>query len=368
MKIPFVGLKAQYFSIKRKIDFAVESVINQAAFVGSSFVYDFESEFAKALGAKYCIGVGNGTDAIFFALKSLGIGRGDEVVVPANTFIATAEAVSATGAKVVFVDCDPGYYQINPNKIKKSITEKTRAIIAVHLYGQPAPMNEIIKIAKKFHLIVIEDAAQAHLAAYNGNPVGTIGRVGCFSFYPGKNLGAYGDGGAIVTNDKKTALMCRLLTNHGRIDKYNHIMEGYNSRLDGLQAAILSVKLPHVAQWNRKRREIAGIYNSLLRKIPEVITPKEMPKTRSAFHLYVIRCKKRDELKKYLKSCGIETGIHYPTGLPFLKAYSRYKFKPANYPVTFKLQSEILSLPIFPELTKKQIHYVANAVKRFYHV
>lgn len=367
MNIPLLDLKAQYKSIKQEIDNAIRQVINKTAFLGGEFVRNFESDFAKALGVKYCLGVGSGSDALFIALLSLGIKKGDEVIVPANTFIATAEAVSAVGAKVIFVDCEPDYYQIDYKKILDKITKKTKAIIVVHLYGHPAPMDEIIDIAKKHDLFIVEDAAHAHLAKYKSVSIGAIGDIGCFSCNAVKILGAYGDAGAIVTNDEEIINKCRLFANHGRIDKYNHILEGYNSRLDSLQASILSAKLQHLAEWKKKRRKVANLYNSLL-KIPEIITPKEMPKTESVYHQYVIRCKERDKLKDYLKSNGIETGIHYPTGLPFLEAYSRLRFKAGDFPVTNKLQNEILSLPMYPELTEKQIEYVADAIKKFYRV
>jgi len=361
MSIPFVDLKAQYQSLKSEIDKAIQNVISDCAFIGGKYVKNFESEFANYCEAKYCIGVGNGTDALFISLKALGIGKEDEVITAANSFIATSEAITATGAKVVFVDCHPDYYTIDTSKIEEKITNKTKAIIPVHLYGQPADMSKINAIAKRYNLFVIEDAAQAHGAKYNNQKVGTFGEIACFSFYPGKNLGAYGDAGAIVTDNEELAKKCRMLSNHGRIEKYNHEFEGYNSRLDGLQAAILSVKLKYLDGWIERRRQIAYLYNRLLQNT-NIITPKELPETRCVYHLYVVRTKKRTELQKFLKEKGIFTGIHYPIGLPFLKAYSYLNHKPEDFPIIYKYQNEFLSLPIYPELTISQQKFIIEKI------
>lgn len=364
MNVPFVDLRKQYLSIKSEIDKAIKNVILDTAFIGGKYVEQFEEEFAKYCNAKYCIGVGNGTDALIIAMKALGIGKGDEVITAANSFIATSEAITAAGAKVVFVDCHPDYYTIDVEKIEEKINSKTKAIIPVHLYGQPTNMDHILEIAKKYNLYVIEDAAQAHGAKYKGKKVGSLSDIACFSFYPGKNLGAYGDAGAILTNNEELAKKCRMLSNHGRIEKYNHEFEGYNSRLDGLQAAILSVKLKYLDEWNEKRREVAYKYNKLLENT-NVVTPKELPQTECVYHLYVIRTKQRNELQKFLKERGISTGIHYPIGLPFLKAYKYLNLSPKDFPATYQYQNEVLSLPIFPELTNYQIKNVVSNLNKF---
>ena len=299
MSIPFVDLKAQYQSLKSEIDKAIQNVISDCEFIGGKYVKKFESEFANYCKVKYCIGVGNGTDALFISLKALGIGKEDEVITAANSFIATSEAISATGAKVVFVDCHPDYYTIDVSKIEEKITDKTKAIIPVHLYGQPADMYPIIEIANKYNLKVIEDAAQAHGALYKNRKAGSFGDLACFSFYPGKNMGAYGDAGCIVTNNEELSIKCRMLSNHGRVEKYNHEFEGYNSRLDGLQAAILSVKLKYLDEWNEKRRSVAQKYNELLRE-SILITPKELSGIECVYHLYVIRTEQRNELQEFL--------------------------------------------------------------------
>lgn len=364
MKIPLVDLKAQYLLIKSEIDQAIKNVINDTAFVKGKYVKKFEEEFTEYCGTKFCVGVGNGTDALFIAMKALGIEQSDEVITAANSFIATAEAISATGAKPVFVDCHPDYYVIDVTKIEEKISNRTKAIIPVHLYGQPANMDKINEVANKHNLYVVEDAAQAHGALHKGKKVGTLGDVASFSFYPGKNLGAYGDAGAIVTNNSELATKCRMLADHGRIDKYNHEFEGYNSRLDGLQAAILSVKLKYIDEWNEKRRAVAHNYNELL-KNALIAIPSEMPDTKSVYHLYVIRTKQRYELREYLKSQGISTGIHYPVGLPFLTVYQYLQHKPEDFPVIHKYQNEVLSLPIFPELDDESIRYICTCINNF---
>lgn len=359
MNIPLVDLKTQYLSIKSEIDDAIKNVIYDTAFIGGKYVIKFEEEFANYCNAKYCVGVGNGTDALTISLRALGTGAGDEVITVANSFIATSEAITAVGAKVVFVDCHPDYYTIDAARIEEKITNKSKAIIPVHLYGQPADMDKINAIAKKYNLFVIEDAAQAHGAEYNNQKVGTFGDIACFSFYPGKNLGAYGDAGAIVTNNEDIAKKCKVLSNHGRIEKYNHKLEGYNSRLDGIQAAILSVKLKYLDKWNESRRQIAYLYNKFL-KDTNIIIPQEAPETRCVYHIYVVRAKKRDELQKFLKERGVSTGIHYPIGLPFLEAYNYLNHKPEDFPITYQYQNEVLSLPIFPELSRHQIEYIVS--------
>lgn len=359
-QIPFLDLKAQYLSIKEEIDAAIASVIADAAFIKGKYVESFERHFADYLGVKHCIGVGNGTDALFISLKCLGIGAGDEVIVPANSFIATSEAVTLAGAKPVFADCDPNFYTISPQKIEEAITPKTKAVIPVHLYGQPAQMDEILALAEKRGLLVIEDAAQAHGAEYRGRKVGTFGRCATFSFYPGKNLGAYGDGGAIVTNDDELAGKVRMFANHGRRDKYDHKFEGVNSRLDGMQAAILDVKLRHLDEWIAKRNAEAAIYDEKLKNV--VMVPKVMPGMKHAYHLYVVQTERRDELQKKLAEAGIETGIHYPIPLPSLEAYGYAGYKKGDFPVTEGLAGKIVSLPLYENLTSEQQEYVMASV------
>ncbi|MGO9138301.1 MAG: DegT/DnrJ/EryC1/StrS family aminotransferase [Syntrophales bacterium] len=366
MNIPFVDLKSQYESIKDEIDGAISTVISQTAFVGGSHLKSFEEAFAKFCSVKHCIGVGNGTDALFIALKSLGIGNGDEIITAANSFIATSEAITMAGAKVVFVDMNPLTYNIDINKIEPKITPKTKAIIPVHLYGQPADMDPILNIAKKYNLKIVEDAAQAHGALYKGKRIGSISDIACFSFYPGKNLGAYGDGGAIVVNNDELALKARMFANHGRIGKYDHEIEGVNSRLDGLQAAILSVKLRHLPEWTEARRRNAYCYNSYL-KDSGVITPVEINDVTAVYHLYVVRVKKelRQRLQDHLQSRGISTGIHYPIALPNLLAYAYLGHSEQDFPEATKISQEIVSLPMFPELSESKIQYIAESIKAF---
>jgi dTDP-4-amino-4,6-dideoxygalactose transaminase len=365
LEIPFVDLKAQYASIKREIDEAIADVISKSAFIGGPFVKAFESSFAEFCGAKHCVGVGNGTDAIFLVLKAMGIGHGDEVITAANSFIATSEAISMCGAKVVFVDVRPDTLNIDAGKIEEKIAKKTKAIIPVHLYGQPADMEPILQLGQKYKLKVIEDAAQAHGALYKGKVVGSLGDSACFSFYPGKNLGAYGDAGAIVTNNDDLALKVRKLSNHGRLDKYDHRMEGVNSRLDGLQAAILSAKLPFLPAWTDLRRRNAYLYNKYLRQVEDIVTPVEMEGTMAVYHLYVLRVRMglRGLLQKDLMSNGISTGIHYPTALPILKAYSHLNHVKEDFPIATTATNEILSLPMFPELQEGQIRYITEKVE-----
>lgn len=364
MNIPFVDLKAQYDSIKPEIDAAIADVISKTAFIGGSYVKSFEAAFADFCGAKHCIGVGNGTDALYISLRTLGIGAGDEVITVANSFIATAEAITQTGARVVFVDIDRRTYNIDVNGIEPKITEKTKAIVPVHLYGQPADMDPILDLAKKYNLKVVEDAAQAHGAEYKGRRNGTIGDMACFSFYPGKNLGAYGDAGAIVTSNDDLAVKARMIANHGRIDKYDHEIEGVNSRLDGLQAAILEVKLRHLPEWTERRRRNAQRYSKLLADT-KLVTPSEMDQVKAVYHLYVVRVPNagREKLQGALKASGISTGVHYPIALPYLNAYRYLGHTKADFPAALKASQEIVSLPMFPELTEEQITHVARTIK-----
>lgn len=367
MKIQFVDLKAQYLEIKEELDQAIKSVIGDSAFIGGKYVKSFEDNFARFVAAEHCVGVGNGTDALFIALKALNIKNGDEVITAANSFIATSEAITLAGATPVFVDCDPVSYNIDPDKIEEKITDRTRAVIPVHLYGQPAEMDKIMEIAKRRNLHVVEDAAQAHGALYKGRRIGAIGDLACFSFFPGKNLGAYGDAGAIITDSYELERKTRMFANHGRTGKYDHEFEGANSRLDGLQASILDVKLKYLGRWTERRREIARMYSNSLSDI--VATPCEAPDTQHVYHLYVIRLKHRDEIRKFLDERGIATGIHYPIPLPFLKAYDYMGHKPQDFTVAYAIKDQILSLPIHGSMTDEQVAYVIaqfrEAVKTF---
>ena len=368
--IPFVDLKAQYCAIKSEVDAAIASVIADTAFIRGKFVTDFEKAYAAKYGVKHCVSCGNGTDAIFITLKMLGIGAGDEVITTSNSWIASTETITLTGARVVFVDVEDDCYDLDASKIEAAITPRTKAILPVHLLGQPAQMDVIMDLARRHHLAVVEDCAQAHFAEFDGRRVGTFGIAGTFSFYPGKNLGAYGDAGAIVTDDDGLAEKVRMFANHGadRVNKHEHLMEGVCSRLDGLQAAILSAKLPHIDAWTRARRERAAGYDQLLAGIPEITTPKVRPGATHVYHNYVIRAARRDALQVFLKEQGIETTRHYPTPLPFLKAYEYLGHTPADFPVVAQHSREILSLPIYPELTAEQQRSVTDSIRGFYAV
>ncbi|HEY1308713.1 MAG TPA: DegT/DnrJ/EryC1/StrS family aminotransferase [Vicinamibacterales bacterium] len=366
-KIPFVDLKAQYRSIRVDIDAAIAAVIEKTAFVGGPFLKEFEDAFARYCGVNYCVGVANGTDALFVALKALGVGPGDEVITVANSFVATSEAIKMAGAQVVFVDIDPVTFTIDVTKIEEKITPKTKVILPVHLYGQPAQMQEIRDLARKHQLRVVGDAAQAHGAGYRGQPIAKLADITCFSFYPGKNLGAYGDAGALVTDNEEWAVNARMFANHGRVKKYDHDIEGVNSRLDGLQAAILNAKLPHLDQWTEARRVNAYKYNEALEGLP-VETPRELDDVRAVYHLYVIRvpAADRDTLRDFLQASGVETGVHYPIALPYLNAYRHLNHSPADFPESLKASDEILSLPMFPELTDPQRTVVCDEIRRYF--
>lgn len=359
MKVPFADLKAQYLSIKEEIDASLQGVIMNSAFIGGAHVEEFERSFAEYTGTRHCIGVANGTDALFISLKMLGIGAGDEVITPANSFIATSEAVTMAGARSVFVDCDKDTYNIDVRSIKKAITPRTKAIIPVHLYGQPADMDLIKKIAVDCSLRVVEDAAQAHGAVYKKVRVGSLGDCAAFSFFPGKNLGAYGDGGAVVTNDDVLAEKIRMYKNHGRKNKFDHEFEGVNSRLDGIQAAILKVKLKYLDGWTDRRIAIARMYDDGLKN---VVKPRTIDGVRHVYHLYVIRVKNRKAVMDHLKEKGIATGIHYPVPAPFLKAYGRFYYKTADFPVCSMHKDEVLSLPIYAEMPDEYVRYVIDQV------
>jgi len=362
MKIPFVDLKTQYKSIQKEIDAAVSAVITETAFVRGKYVSTFEQEYRNAYGVDHCISCANGTDALYIALKALDIGPGDEVITTALSWISTSETISQTGARVVFADIEPDYFTIDPDRIEEKISSKTRAIIPVHMYGQAADMNRIMALADQYELAVIEDCAQAHFAQYDQKNVGTFGIAGTFSFYPGKNLGAYGDAGAIISNDEDFAKRARMFANHGSLTKHQHEMEGINSRLDGLQAAVLSVKLRYIHAWNSQRRLVAKWYDSGLHGLTNCSVPLVRDSSEHVYHLYVIRTDQRDEMQEHLKQNGVATGVHYPSSLPFLKAYEYLGHRPEDFPTAFEYQSTILSLPMFPELTEQMIDYVVTLI------
>lgn len=363
--IPFVDLLLQYESIKEEIDEAIFNTIKSSGFIGGQSVQDFEKNFAKFIGADHCISCANGTDSLEILLKVLGVGPGDEVIVPAISWISTSECVASVGADVVFVDVDTNYYTIDIDKIEEKITKRTKAIIPVHLYGQPVDMEALMKIANKHNLKVIEDCAQAHNAEYKGKKIGTFGHCASFSFYPGKNLGAYGDAGCMITNNPQIAAYARMIANHGQQGKHNHIVEGRNSRLDGLQAAILNVKLKYIDQWTDQRIAAAKDYENKLEGSSNVALPKVLPNGKHVFHLYVVRSSQRNALQEHLNKNGISTAIHYPTALPFLKCYEHLNLCRDDFPVANLYQEQILSIPMFPELTDDQIDKVVSAIRHF---
>jgi dTDP-4-amino-4,6-dideoxygalactose transaminase len=364
MPVPFVDLKKQYHVLKPHMDEAIQLVLERSAFVMGKEHNEFEQSFAAYIGTKYCLGVSNGTDALELAMRACGIGPGDEVITVANTFIATTEAISCTGAGIRLVDADPHTYNMDPDKIESAITPRTKALLPVHLYGQPADLKPIMEIARKHGLKLIEDCAQAHGAKYQGQHVGTFGDVACFSFYPGKNLGAYGDGGAVVTNNAEIADRVKLLRNHGAREKYVHEIEGYCRRLDNLQAAVLGVKLPYLDEWNAKRRLAAKLYDQLLADVPGVVTPYTLTDSEPVYHLYVIQIPERDRIQAMLKVQGIETGIHYPIPLHQQPAYAYLGYKPEDFPISKALGPNILSLPMFGDITEEQIHTVVAEIRK----
>lgn len=364
--IPLVDLKAQYLSLKEEIDKAICDCIAEGNFIKGKIVTEFENAFSQYLGTEYCVGCGNGTDALEIILKSLNIGIGDQVIVPALTWIATAEAVNNVGAEPVFVDIDQNNYTIDVEKIETKITEKTKAIIPVHLYGCPADIAEILIIANKHGLHIIEDCAQAHGAEYDGKKVGTFGIASAFSFFPSKNLGAFGDGGAIVTNNLELANTSRMISNHGQLNtRHSHSMIGRNSRLDSIQASILKVKLSHLDQWNKNRREASQHYLSRLERNDSIILPCIEPNKINVYHLFVIRSKQREKLMKALNENNISCGIHYPKPLPFIDAYNYKKHRLVDFPNSVKISNEILSLPIYPEITDSQIDTICDQIMKF---
>ena len=364
MKIPFVDLHAQYLSIKDEIDKAIAEVIAESAYIRGRHVDAFEQAWARTLGVKRCVSCANGTDAIYIALRGLGLRAGDEVITSAHSWISTSEAITQAGGRVVFCDTDEETFTIDPIEIERKITPATVGIVPVHLYGQAADMGAIMAIARKHNLWVIEDCAQAHLARYNGQYVGTFGNVATFSFYPGKNLGAYGDAGCLVTNDDRLADWLATFARHG--GKGDHVMEGINSRMDGLQAAILNAKLPHLPAWTAARRRVAACYNELLEDVGDVITPLVESDRDHVYHLYVIRTENRGALREHLSEAGIPTVLNYPKALPFYPAYAYLGHVPQDFPAAYFNQSRILSLPIYPEMSEEATTHVADTIAHFW--
>lgn len=391
MHVPFLDLKAQYESIKHEINDAVQQVLDSSAFAGGPFVQAFEKQFAAFCGCEHCIGVGSGTEALWLALLALGVGPGDEVITVPNTFIATAEAISFCGAKPVFIDIDEKTYTMNPQKLEEylqtrkfsplnssqktsaanltgpsSLLPRPKAVIPVHIFGQPADMDSIMAIARKYGLYVIEDACQAHGAEYKGQPAGSMGDAGCFSFYPGKNLGAYGEAGAVTTNNADLAEKIAMLRDHGQTKKYYHDMIGWNARMDGIQGAVLSVKLKHLAAWNQARQKKAVMYDDLLSGIDSLVLPCEANDTTHVYHVYAVRTQHRNALMKYLADEDISCGIHYPLPVHLQKAYSNSGVEKRGLKVSERVASELLSLPMYPELSEKQQEGVAEKIKEFF--
>jgi dTDP-4-amino-4,6-dideoxygalactose transaminase len=363
MKVPYLDLKAQYESIRPEIAVAIQQVLDKTAFAGGPFVAQFEKEFAAFCGTQFAAGVGSGTDALWMALLGLGIGPGDEVITVPDTFIATAEAISWCGAKPVFVDVDSATYNMDPSKVEAAITAKTRAILPVHLFGQMADMDPIMEIARKRKLLVIEDASQAHDAEYKGKKAGSIGDAGCFSFYPGKNLGSYGEAGAVITNNEGLDQKLRMLRDHGQAKKYYHSLVGWNARMDGIQGAILSVKLKHLPAWTEGRRWNAALYGEALKGVKGVTPPAEAVYGKHVYHIYAIRVADRDRVIATLAEKDIHCGIHYPIPVHLLDAYQSLNLGKGSFPVAEKCASEFVSLPMYAELTGEKIAYVVNELK-----
>ncbi|MFH1889001.1 MAG: DegT/DnrJ/EryC1/StrS family aminotransferase [Candidatus Omnitrophota bacterium] len=369
MKIPVFALKEQFRKIKREVYPAVSRVLESGFYILGRNVGAFEDEFSVYCGASYGVGVASGTDALILALRALDIKRGDEVITTPFTFFATSEAICSAGARIVFADINLSSYTIDPEKIEKRITRRTKAILCVHLYGQPCDMSGIIRLAARYKLKIVEDCAQATGAEYKNRKVGTLGAAGAFSFYPTKNLGAYGDGGMVITDNKDVADAVRNLRVYGSRDRCHYPVHGYNSRLDELQAAILRVKLKHLDKWNEARRKIAAYYNSKLASLKEdgfLVTPKEEKYAQHAYHLYVIRAKKRDALRKFLDSNGITTAVHYPLPLHPQRVYKELGYRLGDFPNAELAAKEIITLPLFPELTEKNIDYIAKKIGQFY--
>lgn len=365
MPVPFADLQLQYQTIKADIDAAIAAVIGSNAFIRGPYVDAFEREFAAAAEVEHCVSCANGTDALYLAMAALGVKPGDEVITTAHSWISTSAMITHAGATAVFADTDGVTFTIDPAAVEAAITPRTVGIIPVHLYGQPADMMAIMAIASRHKLWVVEDCAQAHLARYKGRQVGSFGAAATYSFYPGKNLGAMGDAGAVVTNDAVLAERMTMLARHGGLAKHDHRIEGINSRLDGMQAAILSAKLPHLAAWTRARQDAARAYDAGLNQIEDVVVPQVAPDRSHVYHLYTIRHPRRDALAAHLAAHGVQTAINYPVALPFVPAYSRYAHKAEQFPNAFADQGRILSLPMFAEITREQQEEVIRLVREF---
>lgn len=364
--IPLVDLRGQYAPLQEEIKEAISGVLDgMNLFLGEN-VFQLESDFAEFCNAKHAVGVGSGTDALYLGLRALGVGPGDEVITVPNTFIATVSAITMAGAKPVFVDIDPETYLMDTSKISAAITERTKVLLPVHLYGQPVAMDKVRMLAKEHGLAVLEDACQAHGAEFRGARTGTLGDVAAYSFYYSKNIGAYGEGGIAVTDSRDIATQLQLLRNHGSSTRYQSILFGMNSRLDEIQAAILRIKLRHLEQWNETRRSLASEYNRRLAGLPGVVTPVEAADARHVYHLYVIRVQERDELLDYLKGHGVQAGIHYPIPIHLQEACADLEYKEGDFPVAEKVAKEIISLPIYPELSIEDLDYICQTVGDFF--
>jgi dTDP-4-amino-4,6-dideoxygalactose transaminase len=367
MEVPFLDLKAQYRSIKAEVDAAIAGVVARAQFIGGPELKSFERRFADAHSVKHCIGVANGTDALVVVMKALGLARGEEVLTPANSFIASSESITLAGGRPLFVDCDPDSCCMDPAKADAAIRaartagRTVKGLMAVHLHGRAADLAALGEVARRHGVWLLEDCAQAHLAQHDGKSVGSVGVAGTFSFFPGKNLGAYGDAGVVVSDDEALATRVRMLANHGRLSKYDHEIEGHNSRLDNLQAAVLGAKLSHLARWTDRRIEIARLYSNLLRPLG-LPAPTTVGERGHVFHLYVTRVKQRDRVQEALKARGVQTGVHYPIALPNLEAYRYLKHRPEDFPVASQYAAEVLSLPIYPEMEDAQVRYVVDCL------
>jgi len=365
IKVPYLDLPAQMKPLRKEIDAAIARTLDNCSFCLGPDVVQFEKNFAKFCGADYCIAYNSGTSALHIALMLLNVGPGDEVITTPTTFVATSWAISYVGAKPVYVDIDDATFNLDPAQVEKAITPRTKCILPVHLYGHPVDLDPLLAIAKKHNLPIVEDAAQSHAAKYKGKVVGTFGAMSCFSFYPGKNLGAYGEGGAIVTNDAAFNARARSLREHGSTQRYYHDEVGFNYRMEGIQGAVLGIKLKHLDTWTRERRRIAQRYHELLAETPLQL-PREAAYAESAYHLYVIRHPRRDDLKKHLEENGIGCALHYPVPLHLQKCYASLGYKPGDFPVAEKAARECLSLPVFPELSEAQVLRVAEVIKDFF--
>lgn len=366
MNVPFVDLKTQYLAIREEINAAMEEVFSNTSFILGKSVQQFETAFAAAHNVKHCVGVSSGTDGNHLALWALGVGAGDEVILPANTFVATAWGATLCGARPVFVDCEEDSYNIDPSKVEAAITPRTKAIVPVHLYGQSADLDPLVKIADEKKIYLVEDCAQAHLALYKGRKVGGFGITSSFSFYPGKNLGAYGEAGAALTNDDSLATRFKLHREHGSLHKYDHEVLGHNYRMEGLQGAVLGVKMKYLEEWTERRRRAAEHYNSLLKGVGDIVLPREMPYARHVYHLYVIKTSRRHELQEFLRKAGVATGLHYPIPLHLQKCFQNLGYRRGDFPVSEQLAEQCLSLPMYPEISDSQISHVADTIKLFF--